>query len=196
MRTFTLLLCFIFSISSISAQSKNLKAILLNLPKSNYKLISQKEVYAKDTIITRDFDNDSVEEQIFIGKNHPNGFRILGIQNHYGYDLCPTLYNTYTNPIDEFGELSEDFYIQISWFDLDDDKKEELIVSVGDKVVTSFTVIYKIRKSNTLPFVKVAQIDGQGRLYLTNDKEIIAPYGSQYLCEVYKMENGRLKIIR
>lgn len=188
------ILLFLSGIIYASAQP-GLPDAIFDLPKTNYKLIAQQTIYAKDTIIKRDFDNDGVEESIIVGRNHPNGFMIVGIQNHYGYNLCPVLSDIDMPPCDEFGDLSAGFYVQISWIDLDNDNKEELIVSVGDMSITSFTSIYRIRESNTLPFIKVCQINGQGHLYLTDNKDIIVPIGFQGLANVYRMQDGRIKVI-
>ena len=184
-----MLFIFILGIIGIPAQAMISKAIFC-LPTKNYQLLSYKKIYSKDTIIKRDFDKDGIVEKVIIGRLYPNGFRIEGIQNQNGYELAIEL----SDCIDEFGDLLECFYVQISYVDLDNDGKEELIVSVGDMLVVSQTAIYKIRKSDTLPFIKVGQIEGQGHIYLTSENEIIAPIGSLGLYKGYTMQDGRLKI--
>lgn len=186
-----ILICLIGTIG-VSAQSKYSK-VIFNLPKKNYKLISQKNVYSKNTTINRDFDNDGVKERITVGKGQCS-FRILGYHNNYGYQIGPEL-PSHVRYVDELGDLREDFYVQISYIDLDNDNKEELIVSIGDMVCTSQTVIYKVRRSDTLPFVKICQIEGYVYpLYLNENNEIIVPIGVRGLYEGYKMQEGRMKI--
>lgn len=195
MRMPILLLLIVLSGTIYSLAAPRHRNTMFELPKSNYKLLTQQTIYSKKTVINRDFDQDGIEEQIIIERDHPNGFRILGIQNHRGYRIEPDLLYEQNIPyINEFGDLLDDFFVQISYIDLDNDNKEELIVTIGDMLITSVTAIYKIRRSDTLPFVRVCQIEGQGKLYLTEDKEIIVPLGSQGLYEGYKMQNGKIKI--
>ena len=191
-----LIVIFLIGIIDLSAQSKKTKAIF-DLPKKNYKLISQKTVYTKKTTISRDFDNDGIKESITVGLGQIN-FNIIGYQNNRGYLLGPELPSNPTDPcrcVDEDGDLLKDFYIQISSIDLDNDNKEELIISVGNMAFTSQTVIYKVRRSDTLPFIKVCQIEGHVYpLYLNENNEIIVPIGVRGLYEGYKMQDGRMKI--
>lgn len=195
MRMLTLLFLIVLSGTIYSSANPRHRNTMFELPKSNYKLITQQTIYSKKNVINRDFDQDGIEEQIIIERDHPNGFRILGIQNHRGYNLIPDLLYEQNIPyVDEFEDLLDDFFVQISYIDLDNDNKEELILTIGDMLTTSITVIYKIRRSDTLPFVRVCQIEGQDKLYLTEDKEIIVPIGSQGLYEGYKMQDGRIKI--
>lgn len=92
---------------------------------------------------------------------------------------------------DQFGDLNEGCYIQISYYDLDNDNKEELIVTIGDMLISSVSAIYKVRRSSSSPFVYLGQFDGQGDLYL-DGKTIIVPIGSQGLYLAYKVLGGKL----
>lgn len=175
---------------NISAQT-NSKAIF-HLPTSNYKLITWENIYSHGgTSIERDFDKDGIKEKILVKRDTPNGYKILGIQGQYGYHLSPAYVEELDMLQDQFGDLNENSYIQISYYDLDSDNKDELIVTVGDMLVTSVTAIYKVRKSSSSPFVCLGQIEGQGELYL-NGKTIIVPVGSQGLYRAFKVQGGKM----
>lgn len=70
-------------------------------------------------------DNDGIEEVLSIGLNHPNGFRILGIKNGCGIHL---LAKGCENAYDEFQDLNEGYYVQVSHVDLDNDGIHEVLV--------------------------------------------------------------------
>lgn len=188
---------FIFSVFfalmgaiNISAQT-NSKTIF-HLPTSNYKLIPWEKIYSPDrNYIERDFDKDGIKERILVGRNTPNGYRILGFQGQHGYDLRPGYGGEREMLEDQFGDLNEGCYIQISYYDLDNDNKEELIVTIGDMLISSVSAIYKVRRSSSSPFVYLGQFDGQGDLYL-DGKTIIVPIGSQGLYLAYKVLDGKL----
>lgn len=170
--------------SSIKTQSESTTQKeydnLFNIGNNNF-IISSSDELSKDKKLKVDLDNNGVKETIIVGRNHPNGVRVVGIKGNYGKDL---LSYELDNAFDEFGELNEGYYIQASYIDLDSDGKYEVLISVGDKLTEMSTAIYKVRDAEEESFKLIGIIEGQLKMYLEGN-HIIAPYGFQGLYEEY-----------
>ena len=155
---------------------------------SNHFIISSSDDISKDKTLQVDLDLDGEKETILIGRNHPNGVRVLGIKGEYGIDL---LYCELDNAFDEFGELNNGYYIQASYVDLDNDGKNEVLVSVGDKQMEMTTAIYKVRDAEEDSFKLIGVIEGQSKMRLEGT-HIIVPIGFQGLYEEYIYDGQRI----
>ena len=153
---------------------------LFDIGNDNFIICSTSDI-AEGKSISIDLDNDGIEEVLSIGLNHPNGFRILGIKNGCGIHL---LAKGCENAYDEFQDLNEGYYVQVSHVDLDNDGIHEVLVSLGDKLTEMVTAIYKICDTEDDPFKLIGTLDGQSKMYL-KDNHIIIPIGSQGLYDEY-----------
>lgn len=93
--------------------------------------------------------------------------------------------NVMSHFFDEYGELNEEYYIQASCIDFNGDGKSELIISIGDKLLTLQSFIFKVRDAKEHSFKYIGKIDGQTYMYLDENNHIIAPFGSQGLFDEY-----------
>lgn len=193
MKIFLKLLAFyILLITTTSCKPQE----IFHVSKKHYKLFSKEKIYKKNQYVYHDFDKDGEEEIIFLGLNQI-GIKITGYHGNYGYNLQDNIYDIECNYWDEDGELFDETYFQITHYDLDSDGKDELIISISDGI-DFHSVIYRVRKSDTLAFIYVGTISGQEMhgMYLFEDNKIWCPIGSQGLGDKYIYQNGRLKDIR
>lgn len=160
---------------------------LLDIGNSQFIISSSSDI-SKDKILETDLDLDGEKEKILIGLNHPNGVRVVGFKGKYGTHL---LIDGPDGAFDEFGELNKGYYIQASYIDLNHDGKNEVLISVGDKLTGMTTTIYKVRDAEEDSFKLIGTIEGQSKMYLEGN-HIIAPIGFQGLFKEYIYDGQRL----
>ena len=153
---------------------------LFDIGNDNFIMCSSSNI-AEGKSIEADLDNDGVNENLIIGLNHPNGFRVLGFKGEYGVHLLP---NGCEGAYDEFGELNEGYFVQVSYVDLNNDGTQEVLVSLGNKLTEMVTAIYRIRDAEEDSYKLVGTIEGQDKMYL-DGTHIIVPIGSQGLYNEY-----------
>ena len=158
------------------------------LGNNHFILSSWKDIYEEKTLYA-DFDKDGEKETIIVGADHPNGTRVVGMKGKYGVDLLQ--FNT-EDFFDAEGNINKNCFIQASYFDLDNDGKDEVLISLSDKTMGVMkTAIYRVRNAEEASFKLVGVIDGQYKMYL-EDNHIIVPYGSQGLFGEYMYDKGIL----
>ena len=91
----------------------------------------------------------------------------------------------------EWGDLLEGYYLQLTLYDLDLNGTKELIVSVGNKSWNMQTTVFQYTGIPEAPFSPIGTIDGQEYMWL-DDGKMVAPYGSQGLFEVYDVQDGEI----
>lgn len=160
---------------------------LFNIGNDHF-IISSSDDISEDKTLKVDLDLDGEKETILIGQDHPNGVRVVGFKGKYGIHL---LSYELDNAFDEFGELNKGYYIQASYIDLDNDGKNEVLVSVGNKLTEMTTAIYKVRDAEEDSFKLIGIIEGQSKMYL-EENHIIASFGSQGLYEEYIYDGQRI----
>lgn len=180
--------CFIVNAKTPILKSEDKKVDM------NWKIISPKQLVTyKAHEFKHDFNKDGVKETIVVCLDTPQPFLdIHGIHNDKVYRLA--IYaNDIENLVDEFGGINEGIYVQITSIDLDNDNRDELIITIGDMLVDTYSFIYKVRTSDTLPFVRLAALGCTGSpMIITRNKEIWCRIGFQGLGNWYKMHNGRI----
>ncbi|MCL1610910.1 hypothetical protein [Marseilla massiliensis] len=158
------------------------------LGNNHFILSSWKDIYEEKTLYA-DFDKDGEKETIIVGADHPNGTRVVGMKGKYGVDLLQ--FNT-EDFFDAEGNINKNCFIQTSYFDLDNDGKDEVLISLSDKTMGVMkTAIYRVRNAEEASFKLVGVIDEQYKMYL-EDNHIIVPYGSQGLFGEYMYDKGIL----
>lgn len=151
---------------------------------------SKKDV---DSTVDIDINNDEKLETVIIGRNHPNGTRVLIIEGKRGYDLFVCNGRYLKSAFDDFGGLKQGYYIQTSFFDLDKDNQKEVLLAIGNKNTKELGVgIYKYNgKIENNGFIQLGYIEGQSDISVLEDGKINVPYGSQGLFNSYSVVKGK-----
>lgn len=148
-----------------------------------------------NSTLESDLNNDGVKETFTIKLGTPNGMEILGVKGEYGINFLLPLNSKIpfenVGAFDEYGEPRENYYFQLTTYDLDQDGVKEVIVSVGDKLIDEETAIFKSTDSEDVPFQLIGSIQGQGLMYM-DDNKIIVPFGSQGAAEIYLYDDDMI----
>jgi hypothetical protein len=141
-----------------------------------------------------DMNNDGVNEKFTIRLDHPNGTEVMYYGDKSAANLLDILINNpleYSNAFDDYGNPKEDYYYQISCYDLDNDGIKEIILSVGDMSIDEVSLIYRLTDS-TDPIMYVGAAGGQQSMYISPENHIYAPYGTVGLFNDYIYKDKRL----
>lgn len=183
-----------FCLAMMSCFIVNAKTPILKSIDKRWKIISPKQLKSsKQLLFKTDFNKDGIKEEIRVRIGNQGILEIHGFQNNRGHNLNIPYSETEFSYLDEFGGMKEDYHIQITSIDLDNDNKDELIITIGNKLIDTYSIIYKVRHSDSLPFVRIAVLYcPREQMLITNNKEIYCPIGFQGLGNWYKMHNGRI----
>lgn len=178
-----IVIMLLFSISTIGLSAQNRLNNLFDV-RNNKFIISSSSQLSQDKSMNVDLDSDGKKEKIIIGRSHPIGTKICVFKEQYRKQLLDGI-ECDESFFDEYGELNEEYYIQASCIDFNGDGKSELIISIGDKLLTLQSFIFKVRDAKEHSFKYIGKIDGQTYMYLDENNHIIAPFGSQGLFDEY-----------
>lgn len=153
--------------------------------------------------LNMDVTGNGQKETFIIERDSPNGTKIMGICGNYGqhfiYDFMGYGSEGKYHEFEGFGgydydELSDDFYAQITCYDLDGDGIKEILVSVGNKRDQMQTLIYHPTGANIKePFKLIDNIPGEANMYINyGDNAIVVPYGDMGFFSEYIYKNGKL----
>lgn len=194
--TLMLCLCLTILIGMNTVFASNKKSV--NLIKSDMKISTiiwqQKFDPKNEKTLMFDLNKDKKNDIIKISMDHPNGTLVRVIIKNFGVNLLDdsTLYNN-EMIFDEFGDLNENFYLQIGLFDFDKDNKQEIIVAAGDGSIVLGASIFKYTGKKEHPYKEIGYIEGQEFINITKEKTIEVPFGSQGLYSEYKIIKGTFK---
>lgn len=183
-----------FTESNVSAQLipplavKNAEDALILKNSSESLVHLEWKPYGPDVILPMNFGKDKVE--LIFGLDHPNGTKILAMfpEESVAWPLDISMADG-ASVFDDYGEITENYKIQATQYDFDDDRLGELIIAVGDGLtdlnvwVFSYTHVDNVKKIN--PFLQELATTGQSNVLLDKN-EILFPYGSQGLFDSYK----------
>lgn len=169
------------------------EGLLLNSISKDSIIIGYDDIYAGKKInMNVDLDNDGAEETFEIKRDTPNGVFVGGYSDNVGVNMV----NDFDGDIkafDEFGDLKEGYFLQVTCYDLDHDGIKEVFTSVGDKLIEMQTVLHRYVKNSSDLFEVVGRMWGQEYQYIDDStNEIIVPYGSQGLFDSYLYTNNSL----
>lgn len=170
---------------------------LFNTGNNNFIISSSDDIFNEKSLSV-DLDLDCKKETIIIRSDY-SGVKVLGFKGKYGANLLSDkkiYYDERTRELlnwgfNESGELEKGYYIQVSYVDLNNDHKYEVLISIGNKESEMITAIYKVRDADEDSFKLMGIIVGQAKMYLEGN-HIIAPYGSQGLYEEYIYDGDRI----
>jgi len=129
--------------------------------------------------VKRDIDKNGKEED-FIIRLGQVGPEVLCIKDDSG--------------VEESGEDNQ--CIQLSFIDLDNDGKEEIIILFGGYlddglIMDIYASIYKVTNTKEVAFEKIGELESMFQIIL-KDSIFLCPYGSQGLYNEYRYQNGQL----
>lgn len=149
----------------------------------SYVCCSTKDImndFTKETVFSLDFNKDTKKESIVM-RWRSEGFEIMGYKGNYGCEMI-----CFSDD-----DIEDSKYIQITAYDFDNDDTNEVVISIGTDWDNIRSFVYRINKSDEIPYVLVGQINSQQRVILQNN-QLIAPYGSQGLFESYYYIDGKI----
>lgn len=134
-----------------------------------------------------DMNADGTKETFLIERGNPNGTKLLGIignrGQHFEQDFLeygPGKYNAF----DEYGELRNGYYVQITCHDLDGDGVKEILASVGDKNIHMETLVYRLASGRAgETFELVGSVYSGKYVYIDDENALVSPmdeYGESY----------------
>ncbi len=127
---------------------------------------------------------------LIVGRDHPNGTRILAIFPGYGVPL-PLRFADDFRAFNEYGEINKGFYVQVAEHDFDNDGLPEIVVAVGDGLIDLTVNIVRYHApwlaedaGRVENWELVGSFTGQEKALIDGDT-ISLPYGSQGLYTEY-----------
>ena len=145
-------------------------ALLFDGPISARYILSSAKELSENKIVKFDFNKDGKEEIILLGRDHPNGVRVLAERN----DITQNLINDITEGyfFDSYGELKSDYSIQVTIVDLDNDGRCEVMVTIGKLGERVDGFIFIIKDTDKGSFNYVGSIKGKSCIELTSNQKI------------------------
>ena len=144
--------------------------LLFDAPTCARYLLSSVKELAQDKIVKFDFSKDGNEEIILLGRDHPNGVRVLAERKNITQNLISAIDEGYF--FDAYGELKEPNAIQVTVTDVNGDGTCEVIVSIGQVGVRVDAFIFEIRDTNSGSYHYLGRVSGKERMVLTPNYEL------------------------
>lgn len=170
---------------------------LLIYDENGYKDIfwQQEYLFDQNKELEVDLNNDGELDLIVVGMDSPNGEKVLVIHKAHGINLMhyisSEMLDSIENLYDEF-ELKEGNMMQVVLVDFDNDGQEEIVLAIGDGLTTLGVNIFKMDyDSNDLHAKEIGFFQGQEKIHIDKNNNIIIPFGNQGLYEQYKYEKGK-----
>ncbi|MFC5449073.1 stalk domain-containing protein [Paenibacillus aestuarii] len=129
--------------------------------------------------------------RILVGLDHPNGIKFQIIFDDFGWPL--PLDNSGNDVFNSYGDLKDNYSVQATLHDFDNDGNPEIVVTVGDQLINghvwvfSYTSVSDTSKINPMKLELSEPI--QEKVELDKNKVVI-PYGSQGLFTEFDYTNG------
>ena len=135
-----------------------------------------------------DLDGDFLKEFFRISRNQPSGVKVLASYEQRGQNLAGLF--TIQDAFDQVGDLREDWYLQLSFWDLDQNGQPDVLLSAGDGKKQMETVVVLFDAHSSEHFSYLGSISGTSGLTLDSDGYMTDADGTQYVVkerELYKV---------
>ncbi len=172
-------------------QNKTTQELLFETNAEDFIILDGKSISIDGKVkeMNVDLNGDGNLESFSIGRDHPNGVLILGVANETGQNFADDINLDYASNSDA---INDDYFVQVTCLDFDNDNTKEIAVSIGNMLIEMQTLIYRYTNSTDQPFEYVGKIEGQEKMMVKDNGNIIAPFGSQGLNEEYKYVDKKL----
>ncbi|WP_172254920.1 hypothetical protein [Saccharibacillus deserti] len=132
----------------------------------------------------------STEAELILGQDSPNGVKVLLLFPSGSIARPLDLSGAEdSGAFDDYGELNTGYAIQAALHDFDGDGVDELVLAAGDSLIDeavwvfSYTDVANVEKVD--PMTQDLATGAQSYIVLDGN-QLVAPYGSQGLVEIYK----------
>lgn len=135
-----------------------------------------------------DLDGDSLKEFFRVSRDQPNGVKVLASYEQRGQNLAGLF--TIQDAFDQVGDLREDWYLQLSFWDLDQNGQPDVLLSVGDGKKQMETVVVLFDAHSSEHFSYLGSISGTSGLTVDSSGYMTDADGAQYTVkerELYKV---------
>jgi len=146
-----------------------------------------------------DIDGDGIKEEIIIGRDHPNGVKLLIINGKEAYSLGFEIAG-----LNDIGELEGNYYCQLAVVDVTNDGTPNILLAVGNGLIDLHLNIWTFDKEkfeNTArgkyinPFRYIGHIEGQQEIIILPGGKIEVPIGSFGLFSTFSWDGTKFKKI-
>ncbi|MEL7658774.1 MAG: hypothetical protein AAGU75_23020, partial [Bacillota bacterium] len=129
---------------------------------SNYDYIlmyGSPQLWDDEKNLSVDVNGDGVSEEFIISKDFNDGVILKGIRRE-GQEGIDKSMNFWTlnlsgllpESLKRGDSIDDNYFVQISCCDIDEDGTKEVLVSAGDKQIANVTAIYEYSESGAIPF--------------------------------------------
>lgn len=171
--------------------------ILFDTHTNDYIYIKGKDITldGSNAYMEADINKDEINEKFTIRLGNPKGTEIM----YYNEKTCVNLLDLIVNDplknssaFDDREEPNEDYYFQLSCYDLDHDGVKEIILSLGDMSADETSLIYRVSDFDDIPVIYVGAAYGLKNMYISPENHIYAPYGTAGLLNDYIYKDDKL----
>ncbi|HJD92553.1 FG-GAP repeat domain-containing protein [Bacteroides coprosuis] len=167
--------------------------LLLDAPTTARYVLSTSAQLAENKLVKFDFNKDGKEEVIVLGRDHPNGVRVLATRKGIGQNLINDITEGYF--FDSYGELKSQYAIQVTVVDVNGDNQSEVVVSIGKSGERVDSFFYLIKDTDKGSFNYIGSIKGKNRAELTpNHKIELVNLENQSV--TYEIYNNELALVK
>lgn len=171
-----LLILFYSTILTNAATGKSAQQLIESQIKFN--TVDWKHEYnILDKFYKIDLNNDKKLDDVVVGRDTPNGTKVEVIINGYGINLMNYSQIYKGDMFDDIGFLKDKYYIQVGFIELDNDKKPEIIIAIGDGSTDLSVSIFKYTGDNPIFYKEIGCIKGQKNIIITKKKTILVSMG-------------------
>ncbi len=172
--------------------------ILFDTHNDDFIFIKGEDINSDGSNAFMEFDtgkNDGTREMFRIRADVKSGTEIMYFNDKAAVNLLHALKHNPLENITAFGEGTlpkKDYYFQVSFYDLDEDGRKEIILSIGNLIDEEVSIIFKTTDSVDTPAKYIGAAYGEQSMYIAPNYHIYAPYGNANQIKDYMYFNEKL----
>lgn len=140
-------------------------------------LYQQTYDFSQNKSINIDLNNDGVEGIVEVGMDSPNGMKVQVVQNHHGYNLLNDTTESSFSMFGDYGDLLENYFIQVVFVDFNNDGRQEIIIAIGDKTTQLAVSIFECKLSDDYisPYIEIGYFEAEEKILIDKNQTINMP---------------------